>query len=343
MAVFKKHFSSKGGKMDSKCITTVLDAGGRFGLHPTWKGFTGKLNYYLFEADIIEADRLKKKYHHRSDEVKIVGKAVAKKKRKLILNLSKNRSMASTVTRNPISSLFTEERLHEVEITEQVEVDAISFDNFCEENNINADFLKIDTEGTELEIMKGAANQIQNNILGLRSEVAFDYIFEGMPLFGDLNKFMLDNGFYLLNIDYDGKGDYQNNFVKVEGRYGILSSSDAVWLRRIDSIFNKTYGSNQTIEEQTFKYAAFCFNNNATDVAIKVLSHGKNEHHLDYSKIKGTSLYNFVDKEIHKLFYSIKWQPGQSLLKNQETYFEIFNKNMKVMHEYMESLELNPD
>jgi FkbM family methyltransferase len=329
--------------MNSDYATIVLDAGARYGLHPTWKPFTGEMNYYLFEADTYEAERLKVKYENRRNEIVVVGKAVAEKNGKLTLNLFHNRAMATTVERNPVSSLFQDERLQEVEVNEQIEIDAVSFDYFCKEKGIRADFLKLDTEGTEFGIMKGAVGQIENNILGLRSEVAFDYIFKGMPLFGDLNQFMLERGFFLLNIDYDGRGDYQNESVKVDGRYGILTSSDAVWLRRMDTIFDKLYGNSNTIEEQIFKYAAFCFNNHASDVAIKVMLIGREKYGLDYRGLKGTRLYAFMDKETHRLFYSLKWQPGQSLVKNQEAYFAIFDKKMKVMNEYMESLELNPD
>ena len=37
--------------MSNRIRTTVLDAGGRYGLHPNWKPFTGELDYYLFEPD----------------------------------------------------------------------------------------------------------------------------------------------------------------------------------------------------------------------------------------------------------------------------------------------------
>jgi len=41
--------------------TIVIDAGGRFGVHPSWKKFDGELSYHMFEPDDIEADRLKNK------------------------------------------------------------------------------------------------------------------------------------------------------------------------------------------------------------------------------------------------------------------------------------------
>ena len=319
---------------DQLLITRILDAGGRYGLHPSWKPFTGELDYYLFEPDPTEAERLTQKYSHKKNEVKVIDKAVTKKDGTLSINFFRNRAMSSSVSRVPISALFHGEREQEVDIVETIECPAVSIDSFCTKNDLTLDFLKLDTEGTEFSILEGARKQLKN-IIGIRCEVAFDRIFEGMPMFGEIHDFLVKEGFYLLNLDYEGRGDYQNDFVNVNGRYGILTSTDAVWLRRRDSM--------QKSEAQYLKYAAFCLCNNAPDVALDVLFSGRREHALDYSKIQSSRLYCFVDIKIQKLFYSLKWQPGQSLKKNQDAYLEIFGKKMREMNEFMESMELNPD
>ncbi len=56
-----------------------------------------------------------------------------------------------------------------------------------------------------------------------------------------------------------------------------------------------------------------------------------------------TRLYKFLDLSVHRLFYGLKWQPGQSLSGAQEVFTFIFGKKMKEMNEFMESEELNPD
>lgn len=315
-------------------VTSVLDAGGRYGIHPSWKPFTGELDYYLFEPDIAETKRLTQKYFHRNGEVKVVGKAIAEKDCTMAINFFRNRAMSSSVSRAPISALFHGERLREVDIVETIQCDAISIDSFCAKNALTLDFLKLDTEGTEFSILQGAKNQLKN-IIGIRSEVAFDKIYEGMPMFGDIHEFLVKEDFYLLNLDYEGRGDYQNDFVPANGRYGILTSTDGVWLRRRENL--------QKSEALYLKYAAFCLCNNAPDVALDVLLCGRREHALDYSKIHFSRLYRFVDIGIQKIFYSLKWQPGQSLKRSQDAYLEIFGRKMKEMNEFMESTELNPD
>ena len=329
--------------MNKGFTTTVLDAGGRYGLHPTWKPFTGELEYYLFEPDPVESKRLEKKYRRRTDEVKVVGRAVAEKDGKLTIHFFRNRAMSSATVRNPVSSLFRGERLHEVDIVESMEVEAVSIDSFCETINLSLDFLKLDTEGSEFQILQGARKQLQENIFGVRCEVSFDYIFDGMPLFSTVHEFMLNQGFYLLNLDYDGRGDYQNDFVMSSGRYGILTACDAVWMKRPKHLFEPPSQFDGDTEARVMKYAAFCLNNNACDVAIDILLKARREHGLSFDALKGTRLYKFLDISVHKLFYALKWQPGQSLRANQETFSLIFGTKMKEMNEFMESEELNPD
>jgi hypothetical protein len=251
--------------------------------------------------------------------------------------------MSSSVVRNPVSSLFKGERLREVEIVESIETDGVSIDSFCASNNLALDFLKLDTEGSEFQILQGAKRQLQKNILGVRSEVSFDYIFAGMPLFSTLHDFMLGQDFYLLNLDFDGRGDYQNDFVKVSDRYGILTSSDAVWMKRPQHLFAAAGRVSGEAEARVMKYAAFCLNNNACDVAIDILLKARQEHGLNFDLLKNTRLYKFLDISVHKLFYGLKWQPGQSLAAHQAAFTCIFGKKMKEMNEFMESSELNPD
>jgi FkbM family methyltransferase len=332
--------------MDDLFKTTVIDAGGRYGLHPSWKPFSGELEYYLFEPDPIESERLKNKYSRRAGEIKVLSCAVAESDSKLTIHFSKNRAMSSSAIRNPVSALFIGERQREVEIVESIETETVSIDSFCKKRNLKLDFLKLDTEGTEYQILKGAKKQLQESVLGVRSEVSFDYIFEGTPLFSTVHDFMLSQDFYLLNLDYDGRGDYQNDCVKVDGRYGILTSSDAVWLKRPEFLYaHSAHSANSSaeIEARVTKYAAFCLNNNAGDVAIETLLKARCEHKLDFDIAKHTRLYKFLDVSVHKYFYGLKWQPGQSLKVHQDLFSTIFGKKMKEMNEFMESEELNPD
>lgn len=322
--------------------TTVIDAGGRYGLHPTWKSFSGEVKYYLFEPDLTESERLIEKYSERLNDIKVLNLALDQFDGTVQISQLRNRAMSTSSIRNPVSSSFLGERLREVEVINRVEVMSRSIDSFSSENQLEVDFLKSDTEGSEYEILLGATDQLRSNVLGIRVEVSFDFIYEGKKLFSSISDYLLDNGFFLVNFDYAGRGDYQNEFVNVDRPYGVLTSSDAVFLKRKPLVLASESDESYSKEIRCLKYAAFCFLNNAPDVGIGMLLSARKEFHLDFSALRETRLYKFVDVSVHKSFYSLKWQPGQSLESHSRCYYEIFEKPMKVLNDFMKSTELNP-
>lgn len=329
--------------MNANAIQTrVFDAGGRFGLHPTWKDFSGELEYYLFEPDPSEAERLRKKYEHRFDEIKIVESALLDSIGETRIYTFRNQAMSSSHRRNPVSPLFKGEREQEVEIVGHIDAKTITVDSFCDEHGISLDFMKLDTEGSEYAILRGSIQQLNNGVMGVRCEVSFDNIFEGTPLFSTIHDFMLNHGYYILNLNYDGRGHYCNNAIDANGKYGILTECDAVWLKRREHIYGSAGACNTGLETRVLKYAAFCLNNSGSDVALDVLLEARREHGLDFNNLANTRLYQFLDVAIHRLFYSLRWQPGQSIENHKKVYSEIFDRSMKEMHEYNQSLEINP-
>src|SRR6185437_11161253 len=141
-----------------------------------------------------------------------------------------------------------------------------SIDEYCKAHRIQVDFLKLDTEGSELQILRGAKKQVSENVLGVRCEISFGHVFEGGAHFCEVNKFLQERGFFLLNLDYDGRGDFLNDFVALPGRYGILFGCDGVWLKSNGACYNPK--NEQLSSIQFLKYAAFCLHNNAPDLAI---------------------------------------------------------------------------
>ena len=323
--------------------TSVIDAGGRYGIHPSWKSFTGELSYYLFEPDAAECARLELKYSNRKDEINIFNLALDQRDGSLEIDMFRNRAMSSSSVRNPISSLFKNQRQDEVDIVDQIRIQSRSVDSFCSERNLKIDFLKLDTEGSEYEILLGAVEQIAETIIGIRVEVSFDQIFAEKQLFGAISDFLLKKNFFLLNLDYRGRGDFQNEFVNIDRSYGILTASDAVFLRRKVSFFlmDEHGGLAQAI--RVLKYAAFCFENGAPDVGLDLLMSARQDHGANLGLVDDSELFKFVDRTVQRYFYSLKWQPGQILQHHADCYYSIFNKPMKRTHDFMQSIELNPD
>lgn len=329
-------------KYQKNINTVVIDGGARYGLHPTWKNFNGELKYYMFEPDEDESKRLKEKYKNVKNTVYVTSQPLTKyDNEKITIHFFENKAMSSSQKRNETTEVFLGEKKNQVNIEYSNTYQGISIDTFCITNNINLDFLKLDTEGSEFSILEGAKKQLSEETIGVRSEVAFDNIFEEMPQFGQINDFLSKYNFFLLNLDYTGKGDCQNDFINPCERYGVLTNTDAVWLRRYDVMIDKESDNILKIIK-TLKYAYFCFLNNAPDIALHTLTEGIKKYHLNYNLLNGTQLFKNIKIVIKKHLYSLKWIPGLTLEAQYDLYRYIFNEEIEKMHNFMSSLDLNP-
>jgi FkbM family methyltransferase len=84
------------------------------------------------------------------------------------------------------------------EMVETVRLDDIG-------SGITIDYLKIDVQGYELEIMRNGRKKLANAVV-IESEVEFVPFYENQPLFGDVQCFMREEGFVLHKfIDVGGR------------------------------------------------------------------------------------------------------------------------------------------
>lgn len=315
---------------------TVIDAGGRYGIHPTWRGYPGALAYTMFEPDVTEAARLADKYGVRPD-VTVVPQALGAQPGQLTLNILRHRGQNSAYAPNSESVWFTS-RPGQGDVIDTIHAPMTTIDLYCATAGLSVDFMKVDTEGSEMSILEGAEKQLANSVLGVRCEVNFDECYVGMPLFSDILPFFLKRGFFLLNIDYNGQGVHQNAFADGP-TYGTLVSSDAVFLRRWAGVAERWRGDD--LKVPALKYAAFCFLNGASDVAMQALLDARAAG-VDLAASVGGGLQEFVERNVHFLLNRLQYKPGYSTEAMAATFRQLFDKDMMTLHEFYESLSLNP-
>lgn len=98
----------------------------------------------------------------------------------------------------------------------------------------NPDFIKIDTQGSELEILEGGVGEVLDSLLGIECEVEFISIYNDQPLFGDVCKFLKTQGFEF----YDFVTEYRYGRKNLD-RSGQLAFADALFLRTPEYMFKK--------------------------------------------------------------------------------------------------------
>jgi FkbM family methyltransferase len=118
---------------------------------------------------------------------------------------SKNDQLKFNIVEHATSSSFfqpskTNHKYHpgEMEITQNIEVAVVRLDSVVDGD---IDILKLDLQGYELEALRGCGDLL-TQIKTITTEVEFISLYEGQPLFADIDSFLRENGFRLYNL-YD--------------------------------------------------------------------------------------------------------------------------------------------
>lgn len=159
-------------------------------------------------------------------------------------------------------------------------------------------------------------------------------MYQNQPLFGDFQSFLEKYDFELLNMSYNGKGTAISEFT-LPNQYGWLYAADCIFVKSKEAVIEKFESEREV--ELLVKYATFFLINNASDIGIKYLLEFIEKYELKIYESKNC-LVEFIQRYIDKLFKDLQYLPWCNIENLHSTYFKIFNKKMKVAHEYFESL-----
>lgn len=105
------------------------------------------------------------------------------------------------------------------------------------ENNINSiDFLKLDTQGTELEILKGSMNLLDGKKISIiKTEFSNIPVYKNQCTFAEIDHFLKSKGFVLVDCIYypetilfSGEASLKKSIIREEPRIG--AGGDAVYV-----------------------------------------------------------------------------------------------------------------
>lgn len=194
-----KHLCSSGAFQAAPL--RVIDGGSRWGVEKHWSTYGDHVEVLAFEPDQKESRRLNSLPEGRSGcRQRHFPVALGRQKGRATLNLARFPD-SSSLLKNNREFLGRFAMAHCVEQVGAVEVDLTDVDSLMVEHNIDyIDFMKLDVEGAELDVLEGAGRALSDSLLGLTTEVWFHQEHVGRPLFSDIDSHLRRFGFTLFDL-----------------------------------------------------------------------------------------------------------------------------------------------
>ena len=156
--------------------------------------------------------------------------AVGRRDERRVLYMTRNAGCSSLLPPNQTLYGQFKNCSADLEVIAKRDLDTVSVDAFLPKSGIGTiDFLHLDTQGTELEILQGARGFLSNSIVCVKCEMEFVPLYEGQALFGDVDPFLRQHGFVLFDLS---RSRYRRaNFPNDALTRGQLLWGDATYLK----------------------------------------------------------------------------------------------------------------
>ena len=183
-----------------------------------------------------------------------------------------------------------------VKTVEKRKVDLISLDNALQSKIIPVpppDFLSVDTEGSEYEILQGAIETLKSSVLALVVEGEFHPMHKNQKLFGDIAQFLSNLGFHFVKFLSMGELSPYRASIGLRGE-GFHMYADTLFLKRIENL--ELDNDNRKHLLMLLKMAFIAIVYNQFEYGLQCLHQTKNFSvpHSFTEELKGLSYYRFL-------------------------------------------------
>lgn len=214
----------------------LLDIGAADGANDKWNLIKNKINTILVEPHKESAKKLKDRGFNVIESV---------------LYSEDNKEVIFYNTKKPLCSSFYKPNFNHLEKFSEADRFKIVSENVFISKSLDSeiksfdqpDFIKIDTEGSELDILKGS-NKTLSNVFGLEVECSFNQLREKQPLFEDVRSHLENQDFIF--IDFVNLIRWEKDNYSFTGQPQL---TDALFLKNEEIVIDKFKKEEINIED----------------------------------------------------------------------------------------------
>jgi len=187
----------------SDAAIKLVDIGGRGSAFAWLLPLAAFADYYVSEPDVAEAERLKQQLPLEAPwrTVTVMAEAMGSRRGESHLYLTTRPGLSSLLEPDPevTRRFYLEAKFRVVKTTT---VPTVPLDEASTQYGFaDATFLKIDTQGTELDILQSGSRLVRESLLGIHTESLFHPFYKGQSLFADVDTYLRQNGFALFSLN----------------------------------------------------------------------------------------------------------------------------------------------
>lgn len=221
-------------RIDQEVPFVYFDIGSMDGLPRKWNPLRGAMKIVGFEPDAREFNKLETK-----DNAIYLDNVIYTHSTDLKYYITRGRGKSSILKPNrELLDQFMDSERFDIVAEEHFSADKVrSLDIITSTKGIkDVDFLKLDTQGSELKVLEGSQARVLPKIFGIQIEVEFIPMYKDQPLFRDIDLFLSQNGFQLIDVRrYYWK---RRDFFQYVGK-GQLVTGDALYFKSPETLLKE--------------------------------------------------------------------------------------------------------
>ena len=177
---------------------TIVDVGARGGRQAHWSSVGPFTRLVGYEPNVEEHARL---VGDAGEHEVFLNTALYSEPAELSLYCTLNPNCTSIYKPNSalLGRLAPENQNYQVTSVERIHASTLDSSLFSAGIK-SVDFIKLDTQGSELDILRGGERTLSDGCFGIEVEVEFVQLYENQPLFPDVHEYLFSHGYQFIDF-----------------------------------------------------------------------------------------------------------------------------------------------